>query len=133
MRIGKKKCFFTCLYRYPSQTSDEFEASRASDEFEDFCTDFNLFLSNVNDLNPACSVNARSSKWWALDKENNEGREISFLTFSAGYSQLIDQPTHITKEFYSCIDLISPSNPNFISAPGVELSLYEKCHHYLIY
>ena len=24
MRIGKKKCFFTCLYRSPSQTSDEF-------------------------------------------------------------------------------------------------------------
>ena len=47
MRIGKKKYFFTCLYRSPSQTSDE---------FEDFCTDLNLLLSNINDLNPACSV-----------------------------------------------------------------------------
>ena len=47
MRIGKKKCFFTCLYRSPSQTSDE---------FEDFCTDLNLLLSNINDLNSACSV-----------------------------------------------------------------------------
>ena len=56
MRIGKKKCFFTCLYRSPSQTSDE---------FEDFCTDLNLFLSNFNDFKPACSAitgvfNARS-------------------------------------------------------------------------
>ena len=56
MRIGKKKCFFTCLYRSPSQTSDE---------FEDFYTDLNLFLSNINDLHRACSVitgdfNARS-------------------------------------------------------------------------
>ena len=129
LRIGKKKCFFTCLYRSPSQTSEE---------FEDFCTDLNLFLSNINDLNPACSVitgdfNARSPQWWALDKENNEGREISFLTSSAGYSQLIDQPTHITKESSSCIDLIFTSNPSFISASGVELSLYEKCHHNLIY
>ena len=76
LRIGKKKCFFTCLYRYPSQTSKK---------FEDYCTDFNLFLSNINDFNTACSViigdfNARSSQWWALDKENNEDREISFLT-----------------------------------------------------
>ena len=87
---------------------------------------------------PACSVitgdfNARSPQWWALDKENNEDREISFLTCSVGYSQLIDQPTHITKESSSCIDLIFTSNPSFISASGVELSLYEKCHHNLIY
>ena len=34
--------------------------------------------------------NARSPQWWALDKENNEGREISFLTSSASYSELID-------------------------------------------
>ena len=47
LRIGKKKCFFTCLYRSPSQTSNE---------FEDFCTDLNLFLSNINDHNLACSV-----------------------------------------------------------------------------
>ena len=129
LRIGKKKCFFTCLYRSPSQTSDE---------FKDFCTVLNLFLSNINDLNPACSVitgdfNARSPQLWALDKENNEGREISFLTSSVGYSQLIDQPTHITEESSSCIDLILTSNSSFTSASGVELSLYEKCHHDLIY
>ena len=72
LRIGKKKCFFTCLYRSSSQTSEE---------FEDFCTDLNLFLSNINDLNPAFSAitgdfNARLPQWWALDKENNEGREL---------------------------------------------------------
>ena len=97
-----------------------------------------MFLSNINDPNLACSAiigdfNARSPQWWALDKENNEGCEISFLTSWAGSSQLIDQPTHITKESSSCIDLIFTSNPSFISASGVELSLYEKCHHNLIY
>ena len=56
LRNGKKKCFFTCLYRSPSQISNE---------FEDFCTDLNIFLSNINDHKPACSVitgdyNARS-------------------------------------------------------------------------
>ena len=126
LRIGRKKCFFTCLY------------SQNSEEFEDICTDLNLFLSNVNDLNPACSVitgdfNAKSLQSWSLDKENNEGCEISFLTSSAGYSQLIDQCTHITKESSSCIDLIFTSNPSFISASGVELSLYEKFDHNLIY
>ena len=87
---------------------------------------------------PACSVitgdfNARSPQWWALDKENKGGREISFVTSSAGYSQLIDQPTHITKESSSCIDLIFTSHPSFISTSRVELSPYEKFHHNLIY
>ena len=96
------------------------------------CTDF---LSNINDLNSECSViteyfSSRSPQWWTLDKENNEGCEISFLTSSAGYSQLIDQPTNKTKESSSCIDLIFTSNPSFISAFS---SLYEKCHHNLIY
>ena len=73
----KKKCFFTSFYRSPSQTSDE---------FEDFCTDLNLFLSNMsNDLDPACYIitgnfNVRFLQLWALDKENNKGREISFFT-----------------------------------------------------
>ena len=84
-----------------------------------------------NALNPAGSVvtedfNAIPPQWWALDKENNEGGEISFFTSSAGYIQLIDQPTHITKESSSCIDLIFTSNPSFTSASRVKLSLYEK-------
>ena len=88
-------------------------------------------MSNIDDHNPACSVitgdfNARSPQWWVVDKENNEGLKISFLTSSAGYSQLIDQPIHITKESSSCIDLIFTSNPSFISTSGVELSLYKK-------
>ena len=95
-------------------------------------------MSNINDLNSAFSAitgdfNARLPQWWALDKEYNEGREISFLTSSASYNQLNDQPTHITKEFFSCRNLVFTSTPSFISASGVELSLYEKCHHNLIF
>ena len=83
-------------------------------------------MSNINDLNPAFSAitgdfNARLPQWWALDKEYNEGREISFVT------------SHITKEFFPCRNLVFTSSPSFISASGVELSLYEKCHHNLIF
>ena len=64
------------LYRSPSQTKEE---------FEEFCTDLSLLLSNVNDLNIPLSVitgdfNANSSKWWSLDKENAKGREINLKT-----------------------------------------------------
>ena len=117
------------LHAYTDQTTNK---------FEDFCIDLNLFLSNINDLNPAFSFitgdfNARPPQWWAFNKENSEEREISFLNSSVGYSHLIDQLTHITKASSSCIDLIFTSNPSFISTSGEELLLDEKCHHNLIY
>ena len=128
IRIGGEKCFFSCLYRSPSQGREEFES---------FCTDFDLFLSNINDLSPACSIitgdfNARSTKWWKLDKENLEGREINIITRAAVYSQLINQSKHLTKYFLSCIDLIFTSNPNLINSSVVEMSLFEKCHHNIV-
>ena len=95
-------------------------------------------MSNINDLSQVCSIitgdfNARSTKWWKLDKENLEGREINIITRAAGYSQLINQPTHITKDSLSCIDLIFTSNPNLINSSGVEMSLFEKCRHNIVY
>ena len=125
----KNVFLFSCLYRSPSQGREEFES---------FYTDFDLFLPNINDLSPACSVitghfNARSTKWWKLDKENFEGREINIITRAAGYSQLINQPTHITKDSLPCIDLIFTSNLNLINSSGVEMSLFEKCHHNIAY
>ena len=109
-----------------------------ANKFVDFYTDLILFLSNINYQNPAYSVitrdfNARSPLWWDLDKENNTGHEIGFVPSSAVYSQLIDQATHTTKESSSCIDIIFTSNPNFVRPSGVELSIYVKCYHDLIY
>ena len=129
IRIGGEKCFFSCLYKSPSQGREEYES---------FCTDFDSLLSNINDLSLPCSIiiddfNARSTKWWKLDKENLEGREINIITRAAGYSQLIHQPTNITKDSLSCIDLIFTSNPNLIKSSGVKMSLFEKCQHNIVY
>ena len=77
--------------------------------------------------------NARSSKWWSLDKENAEGGEINSLTSACSYSQIINQPTHITKESSSCIDLVFTTSPSLISNTGVDLSLFDKYYHSLIY
>ena len=45
---------------------------------------------------------------------------------------MIDKPTHIN-ESASCIDLIFSSNVNLTKNCGVEQSLYETCHHNIIY
>ena len=62
--------------------------------------------------------NARSSNWRSLDKENAEGRTINSLTSACGYSQIINQPTHITEVSSTCIDLIFTASPNLISDTG---------------
>ena len=95
-------------------------------------------MPNVNDVNTLISVitgdfNAKWSRWWRLDKDNAEGWEINSLTSACGYSQLINKPTHVTKESSSCIDLIFTTSPNLIRETGVELSIFENCHHNLIY
>ena len=92
----------------------------------------------MNDVNATLSeitsaFNAKSSRWWTLDKDNAEGREINCLTSACGYSQLINKSTHVTKECSSCIDLIFATSPNLIKETGIKLSIFEKCHHNLIY
>ena len=77
--------------------------------------------------------NAKSSRWWSLDKNNAEGRDINSLTSACGYSQLINNPTHIAKESSLCIHLIFATSPNLIRETEVKLSILKKCHHNLIY
>ena len=60
-------------------------------------------------------------------------RNLNSLTSSAGYSQIIDKPTHIVNNSMSCIDLIFCTNTNVISKHGVDVSIFEKCHHNIIF
>ena len=71
--------------------------------------------------------------WWSLDKDNAAGRETKSVTSVWGYSQLTNKPTHVSKESSSCSKLIFATSPNLIGETGVELSVFEKCHHNLIY
>ena len=72
INVNNEKRFFTCLYRSPSQSHDELEG---------FCTNFDLLLSNINDLHPICSIivlvdfNAKCSKSCASNKNNSAGIE----------------------------------------------------------
>ena len=61
------------------------------------------------------------------------GKEIDFLTSSAGSTQLIDKSTHVINRSKSCNDLMFCINQNAISKYGVDASLFDKCHHNVIY
>ena len=123
------KYFLTRFYRSPSQSHDA---------FENFCIEFDILLSQINDELPICSVvtgdfNARYSRWWRNDITKFAGKEIDFLTSSVGYTQIIDKPTHVINKSKSCIDLIFCTNQNVTSKYGVDASFFDKCHHNVIY
>ena len=129
IRSQNEKCFLTCIYRSPSQNQDE---------FKNFCTNFDILLNNINDELPLCSIvtgdfNARCSRWWKNDMTNLQGQELDSLTLSAGYNQIIDKPTHVINTSMSCIDLIFCTNQSVISSHGVDVSIFDKCHHNIIY
>ena len=77
--------------------------------------------------------NAVCTNWWKDDITNSAGREIASLTSSAGYTQIIDKPTHVINNSVSFIDLIFCSNQNLMSKYGVDASIFDKCHHNIIY
>ena len=117
------------MYRSPSQSQDD---------FENFCTRSDILPNQISDELPICSIvtgdfNARCSRWWRNDITNFAGKEIDFLTSSAGYSQIIYKPTHVINKSKSRFDLIFYTNSNMISKYGVDTSRFDKCHHNVIY
>ena len=124
-----EKYFLTCSYCSPSQSHNEFEK---------FCVSFDLLLNNIDDEFQICSIvtgdfNTCCSSWWKNDITNTPGQDIDPLTSSAGYTQIIDKPTHVVNNSMSCIDLIFCTNKNIISNHGVNVTIFRKCHHNIIY
>ena len=109
-----------------------------SAQIENFCTNLDFLIDNINNELPIVSVitgdfNAKRSKWCNKDITNSVGRKTNSLTSSAGYKQSINKPTHIVNNSFSCIDLIYCNNQNLFSNCGVGLSIFEKCHHNIIF
>ena len=57
--------------------------------------------------------------------------ENMFSQFSL--SQVINEPTHISQNFNSCIDLPFTNQQNLITDSGIHPSLHSNCHHQIIY
>ena len=88
--MDNEKYFFPCLYRSPNQNHEE---------LENFISNLDLLISNINDNHPICSIltggfNTKCSNCSSSDKNNWTKTELDNITTSAGHSQLIKEPTH---------------------------------------
>ena len=77
--------------------------------------------------------NAKSNNWYLNDITSFAGLQTGFLASQLSMSQVIKNPTHISDNSNSCIDLIFTSKPNIIIVSGVHPSLHSNCHHKIIY
>ena len=117
------------IYCSPSQNSNEFNL---------FLTHLENLFSDINNSKPFLSVvtrdfNARSSSWWPNDISTSEGTNLFSLVSSNGFSQLINEPTHIQTSSSSCLDLIFTGQPNLSINSGVHSSLHSNCHHQIVH
>ena len=129
LNIGGKICNFISLYRSPSQTQDEFEKFIDNLELnlETLCQNNPFLIVLIGDLN------AKSKNWYSHDKISHKGNEIENVTAQFGLQQLVKEPTHISNNSSSCMDLIFTSQPNLITDSGVHSSLHPNCHHQIVF
>ena len=132
LNFGRKKIFFTVLYRSPS-------FNHLSPEFSAFLINFENLYSQIKAESPLAmfftgDFNAHSQLWWPNGDTNHEGTKIEALFSKLGLSQMISEPTNFQPNSDpSCIDLIVTDQPNIILSSGTRSSLDSTCHHQIIH
>ena len=109
LRTGKKICKFLSLYRFPSQSKDDFETF-----LENLELNFDRMVRNPFMMVVLGDFNAKYKSWNTNDSTSFEGSKIDFLTSSFSFHQIINKPTHILNDSSSCIDLIFTTQPNLV-------------------
>ena len=95
-------------------------------------------LETVSVSNPFLIIlisdfNAKCTCWYSKDNSTTGGSKLRLFTSQFGLNQIINEPTHITKNSSTCIDLLFTSQTNLVIESGVHSSLYPNCHHQIIF
>ena len=130
IKIKNKKCFVTCVYRSPSQTAEETDIFLST--FEQTCS--SIALESPLSILVTGDMNAKCTNWWKNGTNNFCGLELYNISTLLGFSQLINEPTNLEpNKSPSCIDLFFTSQPNLVFESGIHQSLYNTCHHQIVY
>ena len=127
--VGKKICRLISLYRSSSQSQEEFNT---------FLDNSDSNLETVSFSNPFLTIligefNAKCASSYSKDNSTIEVSKLRLLTSEFGLNQIINEPTHITENFSTCIDLLFTSQSNLVIESGVHSSLYPNCHQQIIF
>ena len=123
--FGRKKVFFTLIYRKFGQTFEEFE--NFSNKFTELCNAIKLKKPYMSIF--VGDFNAHSSTWWSGDKNDYFGTHLDQVFDSEGLHQLVNKPTYLVGNSASCIDLVLTNQPNLFIECEIHPSLHSTCHH----
>ena len=132
LNFGRKKIFFTVLYRSPS-----FNYSTV--EFANFLSNFKELYQKIKLENPYMTFftgdfNGQSQLWYPGGVTTPEGSDIENLISSLGLYQIIREPTNfVPNKNPTCIDLIITDQPNLILNCATRPSPHSVCHHQIIH
>ena len=132
LNFGRKKIFFTVLYRNPENRAN-------SPEFETFLQNFEDLYKKLKDEKPYSTFftgdfNAQSQNWWTDGNNTVEGLQLDNLLSDLSLSQIISEPTHFREHCLpTCIDLVITDQPNLVLNSGVRASLDPFCKHQITF
>ena len=115
--FGRKKLFFTVLYRSPA-------FNHTAPEFQAFLLNFENLYSRIKTRNPLAMFFTGD-----FNGHTTNGTDIDELFTNLGLSQVISEPTNFEPHKNpSCIDLLVADQPNIILDSGTRASLDSYCH-----
>ena len=106
--------------------------------FETFANNFELTLNSTINKNSFLIVDlggfhAKITNWYKNNINSYEVLKFDTITFQFGLQQTINEPTYLTSDSSSCIELIFTSQPNLAMESDVHSSLHPNCHHRTIF
>ena len=92
LKFGRKKIFFTVLYRSPSQLDTEFLT---------FVNNFEKLHADIKKENPFATfftgdLNGHSHFWWADGDTTPAGKNLEEMISNLNLSKVISEPTNFT-------------------------------------
>ena len=127
--LNGRRSYILCLYRSPSQSSDEY--NHFIKNFEQLIVHLASFKSHL--LLITDDFNVRSSSWWSGHVDIIEGARLESIASFCGLHQIINEPTQILPSSSSFTDLIFTNQLNMTINSGVHPSLHQNCHHQLMF
>ena len=118
--LKRKKVFFIYTYRKHGQTDLQ------RHDFEDKIDEI---IKKTKDENPHCVLlagdfNAHNSLWYEDDRTDPLGTSLQKIFADNGLTQLTNQPTFLTNNSRTCIDLTITDQPNLVLKNEVHPSIH---------
>ena len=123
--ISNKKIVIVVIYRRYSLSQDEVDI---------FYENLNETIVDINRENPHLILltgdfNAHNSTWFNRDTTDNFGTRTQGIFDEHNLTQLVNQPTYITDNCRTCIDLVVTDHPDLVLNCEIHPSLHPNCHH----